>query len=74
MCIRDRHESGLINKIINTVSQVGLTVRGMYGEGSEPAGCVYQVSNQITLGISEKDTIERLEEMCIRDRRRYYRG
>ena len=57
------HESGLINKIINTVSQVGLTVRGMYGEGSETAGCVYQVSNQITLGISEKDTIERLEEI-----------
>lgn len=57
------HESGLINKIINTVPQVGLTVRGMYGEGSEPAGCVYQVSNQITLGISEKDTIERLEDI-----------
>lgn len=57
------HESGLINKIINTVSQVGLTVRGMYGEGSEPAGCVYQVSNQITFGISEKDTIERLEDI-----------
>lgn len=57
------HESGLINKIINTVSQVGLTVRGMYGEGSEPAGCVYQVSNQITLGISEKDNIERLEDI-----------
>lgn len=57
------HESGLINKMINTVSQVGLTVRGMYGEGSEPAGCVYQVSNQITLGISEKDTIERLEDI-----------
>ena len=57
------HESGLINKIINTVSQVGLTVSGMYGEGSEPAGCVYQVSNQITLGISEKDTIERLEDI-----------
>ena len=57
------HESGLINKIINTVSQVGLTVRGLYGEGSEPAGCVYQVSNQITLGISEKDTIERLEDI-----------
>lgn len=57
------HESGLINKIINTVSQVGLTVRGMYGEGSEPAGCVYQGSNQITLGISEKDTIERLEDI-----------
>ena len=57
------HESGLINKIINTVSQVGLTFRGMYGEGSEPAVCVYQVSNQITLGISEKDTIERLEDI-----------
>ena len=57
------HESGLINKIINTVSQVGLTVRGMYGEGSKASASMYQVSNQITLGISEKDTIERLEDI-----------
>ena len=53
-------ESGLIEKIINTVSQVGLTVRGMYGEGTQPTGCMYQVSNRVTLGVSEQDLIERL--------------
>ena len=57
------HESGLINKIINTVSQVGFTVRGLYGEGTQPGGCLYQVSNQISLGISEQDTIDRLLEI-----------
>lgn len=53
-------ESGLIDKIINTVSQVGLTVRGMYGEGSQPTGCMYQVSNRISLGVTEQDLIDRL--------------
>lgn len=54
------HESGLINKVINTVSQVGITLRGLYGEGTEPTGCLYQVSNQMTMGISEEETIEHL--------------
>ena len=53
-------ESGLINKVINTVSQVGLTVRGMYGEGSQPTGGIYQVSNRVTLGVTEQDILERL--------------
>lgn len=53
-------ESGLIDRIINTVSQVGLTVRGMYGEGSQPTGCMYQVSNRVSLGVSEQDLIDRL--------------
>ena len=55
------HESGLINKIINTVSQVGLTVRGMYGEGTKASASMYQVSNQITLGICEKNAIDNLK-------------
>ena len=57
------HESRLIQKIISTVSQVGLTIRGLYGEGTQPDGCLYQVSNQISLGISEQDTIDRLAEI-----------
>ena len=43
------------------MTKIGLTVRGMYGEGSEALGCLYQLSNQITLGISETDAIEKLE-------------
>ncbi len=53
-------ESGYIERFINASSKIGLTVRGMYGEGSAPNGAIYQLSNQITMGISEADTIERL--------------
>jgi protein arginine kinase len=43
-------ESGLIGKVITSVGQMGLTVRGLYGEGTQPGGCIYQVSNQVSLG------------------------
>ena len=52
--------SGQINRMLSAVSQVGLTVRGMYGEGSESAGNLFQVSNQITLGESETEIIGNL--------------
>jgi protein arginine kinase len=52
--------SGQINRILAAVSQVGLAVRGMYGEGSESAGNLFQVSNQVTLGDSEEEIIENL--------------
>ncbi len=42
------------------VAEKGFTVRGIYGEGSKAAASLYQVSNQITLGISETDAIENL--------------
>ncbi|MGZ7445895.1 protein arginine kinase [Paenibacillus sp. TH7-28] len=49
-----------INRILSAVSQVGLTVRGIYGEGSEATGNLFQISNQITLGQSEAEIIENL--------------
>lgn len=49
-----------INRILSAVNQVGLTVRGLYGEGSEATGNLFQVSNQITLGQSEKEIIDNL--------------
>lgn len=49
-----------INRILSAVSQVGLTVRGIYGEGSEAMGNLFQISNQITLGQSETEIIENL--------------
>ena len=55
--------SGAIRKISQQLSKMGLTMRGIYGEGSEESGCLYQVSNQITLGISEEDTISKLKEI-----------
>ncbi len=49
-----------INNIIQAVTQIGLVVRGIYGEGSEAIGNLFQISNQITLGLSEKDIIDNL--------------
>ena len=45
------------------LSKLGFIIRGMYGEGSQPEGCLYQISNRITMGVTEEDTIKRLEEI-----------
>jgi protein arginine kinase len=52
--------TGQISRILSAITQVGLAVRGMYGEGSEATGNLFQVSNQITLGQSEHEIIENL--------------
>lgn len=55
--------TGNISKIISSASALGLTVRGLYGEGSKAYGNLYQVSNQVTLGISEEEIIASLENI-----------
>jgi protein arginine kinase len=52
--------SDQINQVIKSVNQIGLAVRGLYGEGTEALGNLFQVSNQITLGESEQDILNRL--------------
>jgi protein arginine kinase len=52
-----------INPIIQSVNKLGLAVRGLYGEGTEALGNVFQVSNQMTLGESEIVIVERLEKV-----------
>lgn len=52
---------GYIKSIVNLMNKIGLTVRGMYGEGSGASADMYQLSNQVTLGISESDTISKLK-------------
>ena len=49
-----------MNGLLNAVSQVGMTVRGLYGEGSKALGNIYQISNQVTLGRSEEEIISNL--------------
>lgn len=51
---------GKVQEVLGAVSTFGLTVRGLYGEGSDVYGNVYQLSNQITLGQSEEETLEHL--------------
>lgn len=52
-----------INQIIQAVNKLGLAVRGLYGEGTEALGNVFQVSNQMTLGESEQEIVERLNKV-----------
>lgn len=49
-----------IGKVLRGITQVGLAVRGMFGEGTEVMGNFFQVSNQTTLGVSEGDTLDSL--------------
>lgn len=52
-----------INQVVNSVNKIGLAVRGLYGEGTEAMGNLFQVSNQTTLGEKEDQIIERLNKV-----------
>lgn len=56
---------GMIEKISSSLIKLGLTMRGLYGEGTEPTGDLYQVSNQVTLGISEKTALKNLNDITL---------
>lgn len=55
--------SGRIDNILNAAGKFGLTVRGISGEGSSSEADLFQISNQITLGFSEKEIIEKLKSI-----------
>ncbi len=52
-----------INKVLQSLVQVGLTFRGLYGEGSEVVGNFFQLSNQTTLGKSEAELLDQLAKL-----------
>jgi protein arginine kinase len=52
-----------IQRVLKSIMQVGLNVRGLYGEHSEVMGNLFQISNQTTLGRGEGDSIESLERV-----------
>lgn len=58
-------QAGALNKLAGTISKLGLTIRGTYGEGSKAQGALYQISNQITLGISEEQAIKNLRSIVL---------
>lgn len=51
-------------KIFENLSKYGFTCRGLYGEGTEGKGNLFQISNQITMGLSEQDIMERLHDIA----------
>ncbi len=54
---------GRVKDILTAVTRLGLTVRGLFGEGTESAGHLFQLSNQVTLGHSEADIVNNLESI-----------
>ena len=57
--------TGQIDKFFNAAKDMNLAVRGLFGEGTEAAGDFYQISNQITLGVSGADIITEFENNII---------
>ena len=54
--------SGHIASLAAQLAKLGLAMRGLFGEGSGSAGCMYQISNQITLGVTESEILGKLAE------------
>ena len=61
------HLPGLVmsknmDKVVNAVNHFGFAVRGLFGEGSDASGSIFQISNQQTLGESEVQLLRRLDK------------
>lgn len=54
---------GYMESLASQLAKLGLTMRGLFGEGSGSAGCIYQISNQVTLGITEEETLQKMNEV-----------
>ena len=57
--------TGQIEKFFNTAKDMNLAVRGLFGEGTEAVSDLYQLSNQVTLGVSESDIVSQFENAII---------
>ena len=56
-------KTGQLKNLLPAISKFGIAIRGIYGEGSESMGCIYQISNQVTLGKSEHDIMQGLQSV-----------
>lgn len=52
-----------IGKVVNASTSLGIEIRGMYGEGTAADGNLYQISNRVTMGLSEKEILEKLKNV-----------
>jgi len=57
--------TGQIEKFFNAARDMNLAVRGLFGEGTEAASDLYQLSNQVTLGVSESAIVTEFENTII---------
>lgn len=58
-------DSGSIGRISASLARLGLSMRGAYGSGLEPKGAVYRLSNQVTLGITEREALANLNSIAM---------
>ena len=56
---------GRVGRLGESTAKLGLTIRGAFGEGSEAEGALFQLSNQVTLGIAEHQAIENLQAITL---------
>lgn len=63
VCLPGLAMAGRIDSLSRSLSKVGIAVRGIFGEGSQGLGNIYQISNQVTLGITEEETAQKLSEI-----------
>lgn len=55
--------TGQISKMLQAITKLGLNIRGFYGEGTDAAGNVFQISNQVSMGLSEEEIIDNIERI-----------
>lgn len=58
--------NGVMPRIMKSVARLGLTVRGIYGESSAAEGYTYQISNEVTLGVTETEILRGVEEVVLK--------
>ena len=56
--------TGQIGKVLQAIAKLGLNVRGLYGEGTEALGNIFQISNQLSMGVTEEDIIDNIERIA----------
>lgn len=57
--------SSKLKALVSQLDKLGITIRGMYGEGSESGACIYQISNRETLGVKEEKVIEKIRDIVL---------
>jgi len=57
--------TGQIEKFLRAAKDMNLAIRGLFGEGTEAASDLYQISNQVTLGVSESEIVRQFEDLII---------
>ena len=58
--------NGVMPRVIRSIARLGLTVRGVYGEGSDAEGYMYQISNEVTLGVTEEEILTQVKEAVLK--------